>query len=115
MTSKASAGAKEQKKERLYRQLGKILDSAGIKVRRERLRQGPGWRAQSGACQAEARTLVFIDSRLCLDDQVNFLVSEIRERKVQISEESLKELPATIQHILAAPEPEGHESAEAAA
>lgn len=107
MGSKNSTGStKEQKKESVYRQLSKILDAAGVKVRREKLRQGPGWRAHSGACMADKTPLVFVDSRLSVEDQVNFLIGEIRERNVKPSAESMADLPETIQRLIVAePQP----------
>lgn len=98
----STGGSKEQKKESVYRQLSKILEAAGVKVRREKLRQGPGWRAHSGACMADKTPLLFVDSRLTTDDQVNFLIGEIRERKVQPSAESMAALPETVQRLLTA-------------
>ena len=95
-----TGGSREQKKESVYRQLSKILDSAGVKVRREKLKQGPGWRAHSGACKTENQVLVFVDSRLILDDQVTFLVGELRERGIVVSKEVLSELPENIQRML---------------
>jgi hypothetical protein len=101
-TKNSAGGSKEQKKESVYRQLGKILEAAGVKVRREKLRQGPGWRAHSGACMADKTPMIFVDSRLTVDDQVNFLVGEIRERKVKPSDESMAALPETVQRLILA-------------
>lgn len=46
------------------------------------MKRGHGWRAISGTCQALGEKLVFIDSRLNLDDQIAFLKGRV-ERELE--------------------------------
>lgn len=58
------------------------LESEGVKVRREELKRGHCWKAQSGACRSLGDRYVFVDSRLSADDQVAFLAAQILETAV---------------------------------
>jgi hypothetical protein len=68
--------------ERRYKELVVQLEAAGVKVRREELKRGHCWKAQSGACRSLGDHFVFIDSRLSADDQVAFLAAQAREVEV---------------------------------
>ena len=65
--------------ERRYKELVIQLEAGGIKVRREELKRGHCWKAQSGACRSLGEKFVFIDSRLSADDQVAFLAGQVRD------------------------------------
>ena len=94
MKQKDKQIAKE--KESLLRELSSILDSSGFRVRRERLKQGHGWRAVSGACRVLQNNLIFLDRRLPHDEQIDFLVDRIAESGIQISSERVSALPSSI-------------------
>lgn len=64
---------KDPQKESLIRELSEKLANVGIKVRREKLKAGPGWRVVSGACRMLADKMIFIDPRLTQDEQILFL------------------------------------------
>lgn len=72
---KAFTALKEQEKESALKDLSSCLERAGYKVRRERLKQGPGWKAVSGTCRLAEGRLVFVDRKNSLDDQLLFLQS----------------------------------------
>ena len=66
-------------KESTYRRLVGEFESLGYSVRREELKRGPGWRVMSGSCRVIENRVVFIDSRLSPDDQVQFLSAKLFE------------------------------------
>lgn len=47
----------------------------GFQVRREKLKQGHGWRCMSGACLLKGQKVLFLDTRVSLDEQIHFLSS----------------------------------------
>lgn len=73
---------KDFAKERSFKALVAAFASAGVEVRREKLKRGLGWRVQSGACRLEVGTedkrIIFVDQRLSQDDQLNFLKEKAR-------------------------------------
>jgi hypothetical protein len=73
--SKAKLVSRDPEKERKFRGLSAKLAAAGYTVRREKLKQGHGWKVVSGACQALGQKLVFVDQRMTQDDQLTFLRS----------------------------------------
>lgn len=62
-----------------YRELIDKLAALGFTVRREELKRGHCWKALSGSCRSIDRNLVFVDSRLNPQDQVNFLYATLAE------------------------------------
>ena len=72
---------KEKPKERKIdwfsqaKQLILDLEQAGFKVRREKLKQGPGWKTISGTCRVNTDKIVFLDSGMPHEEQVVFLRS----------------------------------------
>ena len=64
-------------KEKLVKSLIGKLEEKGVKVRREELKRGYGWRAKSGRCKVVSSNLVFVDSRLSQNEQIDFLNSQI--------------------------------------
>lgn len=68
--------------ERRYKALVEQLEAEGVKVRREELKRGHCWKAQSGSCRSLGDRYVFVDSRLSADDQVAFLSAQIQEGAV---------------------------------
>lgn len=99
---KKSSHKKDPKKESYFRGLSVVLQQHGIEVRRERLKQGFGWRVASGSCVARDQKIVFVDSRMSQDDQVSFLFSEILERGLHLTSEQLELLPEHYREQLAA-------------
>lgn len=99
-TKKRKSVTRDGKKEHIFRQLSTILDQAGYEVRREKLRQGFGWRVASGDCRAEESRYVFVDRRLSQDEQISFLVSKIRDFKIDPKESIQENLPDTIKRQL---------------
>jgi len=63
----------DAKKENIIKNLRSKIQEKGIKVRREALKQGYGWKATSGSCYVKESSVVFLDSKLLQDDQINFL------------------------------------------
>jgi hypothetical protein len=78
--SKTSAAVAQREAELAakIKELSALLSSKGISVRREKLKQGNGWRAMSGSCRLETEQIVFVDPRLSLQDQVEFLLARVQ-------------------------------------
>ncbi|RMG43368.1 MAG: hypothetical protein D6719_03970 [Candidatus Dadabacteria bacterium] len=92
---------RDPKKEALLKELSQIITDAGYTVRREKLKQGHGWRVLSGCCRAEENRMIFVDRRLSLDDQLAFLVSRITALNIQVDLSRLKKFPtALVGHLL---------------
>ncbi len=70
---------RDPKKELLIKGLTQQLAASGYTVRREKLRQGPGWRAVSGSCLVRGSRTIFLDSKLPQDEQIVFLGGLARE------------------------------------
>ncbi len=83
---------RDPEKEKLFRELSEQLAQRGYTVRREKLKQGFGWKVVSGACQALGQRMVFVDQRLSQDDQISFLRSRLLA--VESSEAQSAEVPA---------------------
>ncbi len=94
MKSKDKQAIKE--KESLLRELASILGSSGFRVRREKLKQGHGWRAVSGACRVLQDKLIFLDRRLPQDEQIEFLVERIAESGIEVPSDRIGSLPSAI-------------------
>lgn len=85
------------KKDGLIKDLIRLCKQRGVDIRRERLKQGFGWRATSGVCMHQDKPVVFIDSRLGQDDQLEFLLSKIRDLNIPFKDEDLANIPLKIQ------------------
>ncbi len=83
---KSKAQTRDYKKECLFKELASKLSEHGITVRREKLKQGPGWKAISGSCYLAEQGLIFVDSRLSQDEQINLLSSKLSTIAVNSSE-----------------------------
>ncbi|MBX7138481.1 MAG: hypothetical protein K1X83_10915 [Oligoflexia bacterium] len=77
---KKTAVKRDPEKEGIFKELCLKLKQAGLEVRRERLKAGHGWRVVSGVCRSDGNRLVFVDSRLELDEQILFLRSKLDEQ-----------------------------------
>jgi hypothetical protein len=93
---KAKRAPRDAKKDAIFRELAKVLHDAGCEVRREKLKQGSGWRVMSGACKANEQSLIFVDSRLDQDEQITFLVTRIVQLGVEATEEQLENIPERV-------------------
>lgn len=69
----SAKGKTDLDKERAIKHSIATLTQHGIEVRREKLRQGPGWKVQSGSCRVSKNSVVFVDRKLSLDEQAVFL------------------------------------------
>ena len=94
LAKKRSKKTKDPKKEGLFKSLSTILKEAGHTVRRERLKVGHGWRVLSGKCRLEESKLVFVDSVMDLDDQIEFLAMKIKEMGYSLPQDLSEQLPA---------------------
>ncbi len=81
-TKTIAAPSKDPKKESHFKELVGMLGAAGYVVRREKLRQGPGWKVVSGSCRALSSRLIFVDPRLPQDEQILFLKARISELNI---------------------------------
>ena len=71
--------AKDKIKENVFKELSGVLQKAGVRVRREKLKSGPGWKAVSGGCRVESQHVLFVDPRMPQDDQILFLRSRVQQ------------------------------------
>lgn len=85
-----------KEKESLLRDLSGILSSSGYSVRREKLKQGHGWRAVSGSCRVLGDKMVFLDRRLPADEQIDFLIDRITTFGIQVPQEKASTFPPSI-------------------
>ena len=70
---------RDAKKEGIFKELALKLDTLGVKVRREKLKVGHGWKVVSGSCRALDKRLLFVDNRLTQDEQIELLKSRLIE------------------------------------
>lgn len=70
---------RDPEKERVYKGLVEKLRKKGLTVRREKLKQGFGWKVMSGSCTLDAEAIIFVDSRMSQDDQIAFLTGKLQE------------------------------------
>jgi hypothetical protein len=68
---------KDPEKESVYKGLVSKLTDMGYTVRREKLKQGFGWKVVSGQCTFNTERLIFVDSRMSQDDQISFLTARL--------------------------------------
>lgn len=78
---KRKSVVRDQKKESVYKGLALELAEHGYTVRREKLKQGFGWKVMSGQCTLESESLIFVDSRMTQDDQIAFLQAKLATLK----------------------------------
>jgi len=52
-----------------------------IQVRTEKLLREAGYRIKSGSCRVKGQQLILIDRNASIGDQIDFLASELAERK----------------------------------
>ena len=99
-SKKAPLAAKDQKKEMYLRCLGLLLESHGIKVRREHLKRGHGWKVVSGVCSVEGERLLFVDRGMSQDEQLDFVLSRISAMGICPTSEEISQLPEGLQRQL---------------
>lgn len=78
---KRKSAVRDPKKESVYKELVSDLTEQGYTVRREKLKQGFGWKVMSGQCTLESESLIFVDSRMTQDDQIAFLQAKLATLK----------------------------------
>lgn len=84
--------SKDPRKESLFRGLSALCGQAGVLVRREKLKQGPGWKVVSGSCRMGEQRLIFVDPKLPQEEQILFLRARARQLGVELPE-TLEQLP----------------------
>ncbi len=87
---------RDPEKERTFSALATILASRDYIVRREKLKQGLGWKVISGECQHNDKRLVFVDNKLSQDEQIEFLLSVIVENINNIDNKEIENLPEVV-------------------
>ncbi len=97
---KSTYQKEDPKKEMVIKNLISLFEENDFRVRREKLQQGFGWKAVSGACRVNEENLIFLDRRLAQDEQMIFLVDKMKEKKITISEELLDTFPEKIKKII---------------
>lgn len=95
-TNNKTSKAHDPKQERVIKGFSELLASLGIVVRREELKRGLGWRAQSGKCKAQDSKMLFVDRRSLLSEQAAVLSQAILENKSQINEDIISKLNSDV-------------------
>jgi hypothetical protein len=72
---KVAAVVEDSKKESQIKLLVAALATKGYTIRREKLKQGHGWKTVSGACRLSGDRILFVDRKMPLDEQLLFLTS----------------------------------------
>jgi len=70
--------------DKIINELANVLTNAGYEVRREKLKQGYGWKVLSGACQLEQKELIFVDRKLPQEEQISFLIGKMLALQVPV-------------------------------
>jgi len=73
------ARSKQNNEARLQELLG-AAKQMNIEVRTEKLFREVGYRVHSGRCRVKGQDLIIIDRNARIDDQIDFLVSELAQR-----------------------------------
>lgn len=96
---KLSRPKDDPKKEDVIKKVSALFEEKNIKVRREKLGQGLGWKAVSGSCKVNDEQIVFVDRKLEQDDQIVFLILKTKEKNITIPEEILANIPEKLKKI----------------
>ena len=75
MAAKTSIIKDQSKKLKILSDLLRRTQELGFQVRREKLKQGHGWRCMSGACVLKGQKVLFLDTKVSLDEQIFFVSS----------------------------------------
>ncbi len=78
---------KELEVEREIRNIGKLIESKGIKVRREKLSRGRNFKVRSGNCVLTGSDHIFIDRRLPQEQQMMLMLDVLNQESIEISSE----------------------------
>ena len=70
--------------DKIINELANVLTNSGYEVRREKLKQGYGWKVLSGACQLEQKELIFVDRKLPQEEQISFLIGKMLSLQVPV-------------------------------
>ena len=76
-------------KEKGISELAAVLEGAGFEVRREKLKQGIGYKVMSGTCHFNESDIIFVDRKLPQDDQLSFLATKIIMQGIEVEAEKL--------------------------
>ena len=71
----------KNRNESLFQELIAAAKQLNIVVRTEKLLREVGYRVRSGRCRVKGQDLIIIDRDVPLADRVEFLASELHERK----------------------------------
>ena len=74
--------AKQKQEIRLNELIGaaKLMN---IEVRTEKLLREVGYRARSGSCRVRGKDLILIDRDASISDQIDFLSTELGQRRIE--------------------------------
>lgn len=78
------AQSKNKNESRLQELIG-AAKQMNIEVRTEKLLREVGYRARSGRCRVKGQELILIDRDAPVSEQVDFLASELADRRSQSS------------------------------
>ena len=85
--AKTKKSEKEKEIEREIKNLSKIIESKGIRVRREKLSRGNSFKVRSGNCILTGTDHVFLDKRLPADQQMMLLFEVFGQKELTLSAE----------------------------
>ena len=90
----------EQDNERQIKILIKALKQIGLEVRREKLTRGDSFRVKSGTCHFSGQNIIFVDSRLQVQQQLSVLIDSIVERKFDLKIDDIEGLSPSVKSLL---------------
>jgi hypothetical protein len=88
------AGNTEKEREQLrdLRYLSQLAERHGISVRRENLARGHSFRVKSGECVFGGESLVFVDKRLSVEQQLSVLTDFLIDNRINLEESDVEQV-----------------------
>ncbi len=87
--AKTKKSKQQLEMEREIRSLSKIIESKGIKVRREKLSRGYNFKVRSGNCVLTGQDHIFLDKRLPPEQQMLLLFEVLSQKELKITNEDV--------------------------
>ena len=80
--------------------LSRGLRDRGVKIKREKLTRGSGFRVRSGLCSVNGENVLFVDRNLATDQQLSVLVDYAIDSGLSDVAREVAELPANLKSLV---------------
>lgn len=80
--------------------LARGLTARGVKIKREKLMRGSGFRVRSGTCLIKGEEVLFVDKNLAPDQQLSVLVDFAIDQGLADVARDVPELPANLRTLV---------------